>query len=406
MAANSNPQKILVTDAGRGSAITVIRSLGRRGWHVIAADSNPNSLGFRSRYANDTLVYPPADTDAQGMTQALQAAVRERKVDLLIPVTDAIILPLIEIRDSFEGICKLALPETTSLGIVTDKLKTLELADRLGVPTPRTRLVETVNEAREAAAGMGFPIVLKPQASRHYSGQTSEGFNVTYAESLDHLAEQMARFEGRCAVLLQEYYSGEGHGVELLTCEGEPLAAFQHRRLREIPISGGASSFREGVPLEPQMYEHATRLLREIRWTGLAMVEFKVGAQGPKLMEINGRVWGSLPLAVHSGVDFPALLADLLLNGKRPAEVSKSYKVGVRSRNLELDMLWMATVMVGKQRYPFLKMPSRLRGLAAFFGLFNPTYKFDIISLEDPRPGLAEIPKVLSKLTRKMKESA
>lgn len=404
--ATTNSQKILVTDAGRGSAITLIRSLGRKGWHVIAADSNPNSLGFRSRYASETLVYPPADTDAKGMIDALYKAVRERGIDLLIPVTDAIILPLVEVREEFEAICKLALPQTASLKIVTDKLKTLELADRLGVPTPRTRLVKNTDEACEAAAGMGFPIVLKPQASRQYTGQASEGFNVCYAESLDHLARQMARFEGRCSVLLQEYYSGVGYGVELLTCDGEPLAAFQHKRLREIPITGGASSFRESVALDPQMYEYATCLLREIRWTGLAMVEFKVGSQGAKLMEINGRVWGSLPLAVHSGVDFPALLADMILNGKRPEKLLNTYKLGVRSRNLELDMLWIAAVMVGKQRYPFLKMPSRLQGVAAFIGLFNPTYKYDILSLSDPRPGLAEIPKVLGKLTQKMKDSA
>jgi predicted ATP-grasp superfamily ATP-dependent carboligase len=154
------------------------------------------------------------------------------------------------------------------------------------------------------------------------------------------------------------------------------------------------------------MYEYTTRLLKEIRWTGLAMVEFKVGHQGAMLMEINGRVWGSLPLAVHSGIDFPALLADLLLNGKRPETVLNSYRLGVRSRNLELDMLWIAAVMVGKQRYPFLPMPSRLRGVSALLGLFNPTHKFDILSWDDPRPGLAEIPKVLGKLTSKMKDSA
>lgn len=402
----SQPKKILVTDAGRGSAITIIRSLGRRGWHVIAADSNPGSLGFRSRYARETLVYPPADADAKGMAAALLNAVRERGVDLLIPVTDAVILPVVEQRATFEQHCKVAVPDADNLRIVTDKLKTLELAQMLNIPTPRTKLVETTAEATAAVAQMGFPIVLKPQSSRRYSGQSSEAFNVAYAESPEHLVQQMARFEGRCPVLLQEYYAGEGHGVELLTSEGEPLAAFQHRRLREIPISGGASSFRESVALDPAMYDHATRLLQAIRWTGLAMVEFKVGKQGPKLMEINGRIWGSLPLAVHSGVDFPAMLADLYLNGACPNKIKTDYKLDVRSRNLELDMIWIASVLAGKKRFPFMKMPGRLQAIAAFVGLFNPVYKFDIISWEDPRPGLAEIPKVIRKLTSKVKDSA
>jgi predicted ATP-grasp superfamily ATP-dependent carboligase len=404
---DSHPKRILVTDTSRGSAITIIRSLGRRGWQVIAADSNPNSLGFRSRYVHETLVYPPPDTDAKGMAAALLKAVEERRVDLLIPVTDAVILPVIEQRNAFERFCKVAIPDDIeSLGIVTDKLKTLELANSLGVPTPRTKLVDTAAEALEAAEEIGFPLVLKPQSSRLYTGQSSEGFNVTYAENPDDLVMKMGRFEGRCPVLLQEYYIGTGHGVELLTWKGEPLAAFEHKRLREIPISGGASSFREGVPLDSARYDYATRLLKAIKWTGLAMVEFKVGSQGPKLMEINGRIWGSLPLAVHSGVDFPAMLVDVYLNDKRPNGVNNTYKVGVRSRNLELDMLWIASVMAGQKRYPFMQMPSRMQAVAAFLGLFNPTYKFDILSWEDPRPGMAEIPKVIRKLTSKVKDSA
>jgi hypothetical protein len=123
-------------------------------------------------------------------------------------------------------------------------------------------------------------------------------------------------------------------------------------------------------------------------------------------MEINGRVWGSLPLAVRSGMDFPARLAELYLYGP-PAEppAESRYRVGVRARNLELDMVWIASVLRGKRRYPFLAMPRRREGLAALLGLLNPAYKFDILSLEDPRPGLAEIVKIVGKFGGKLKEA-
>jgi predicted ATP-grasp superfamily ATP-dependent carboligase len=207
--------------------------------------------------------------------------------------------------------------------------------------------------------------------------------------------------------LLQEYYRGSGQGVELLMHQGRPLAAFQHKRLREVPVNGGASAFRESVPLEPDLYRHSVRLLEALNWTGLAMVEFKVGTEGPKLMEINGRVWGSLPLAVRSGMDFPARLAELYLYGSPDETPTASrYRVGVRARNLELDMVWIASVLRGKRRYPFLGMPSRRQGLAALLGLLNPASKFDILSLEDPGPGLAEIVKIVGKFRSKLKEAA
>jgi predicted ATP-grasp superfamily ATP-dependent carboligase len=398
---------VLVTDAGRGSAISIIRSLGRKGYRVIAADADARSPGFRSRYVAEQLVYPAPESAPRDLVAALLRAAHERQIDLIIPVTDAVILPLSEARAEFAGVCQIAMPDAAALDVVTNKLKTLDLAEQVGVPVPHTALVETARQALERAPALGWPIVLKPQNSRLYRDQGAiEAFTVCYAENPPRLAEQMARFEGRSAVLLQEYYRGSGQGVELLMHAGRPLAAFQHRRLREVPVNGGASAFRESVSLDGALYRHSVRLLEALNWTGLAMVEFKVGAAGPKLMEINGRVWGSLPLAVRSGMDFPGRLAELYLYGPPVEPPSESrYRVGVRARNLELDMVWIASVLRGKRRYPFLAMPPRREGLAALLGLLNPVYKFDILSLEDPRPGLAEIVKIVGKFGGKLKEA-
>ena len=153
---------ILVTDAGRGSAISIIRALGRSHWRVIAADSMPNSLGFRSRYAAETLVYPAPEQARHEFVAALLGAARDRHIDLIIPVTDAVIIPLSEARDRFEGVTKLAIPDQEALAIVTDKMKTLALAEQLGVPAPRTCLVATVQEALAQGPALGWPLVLKP----------------------------------------------------------------------------------------------------------------------------------------------------------------------------------------------------------------------------------------------------
>lgn len=409
MRKNGHQPTILVTDANRGSAISIIRSLGRRGWRVIAADSMADCLGFRSRYTWKTLLYPDAEAEPQALIDCLHQAVQQWAVDLIIPVTDAVILPLSAQRRRFEGLCRLALPEVDALEVVTNKLKTVELAQELDVPTPKTKLVHTVQEALEHGADFGWPIVLKPQNSRLYREQAAiESFTVCYAENMTQLAQQMARFEERCPVLLQEYYAGSGQGVELLMYEGRPLAAFQHKRLREVPVNGGASAFRESVALAPELYTHSVRMLKALKWTGLAMVEFKVGKEGAKLMEINGRVWGSLPLAVLSGMDFPARLAELYIQGPPPAEapLEATYAVGTRARNLALDVVWMLSVLKGKQRYPFLKMPKRREAVMAFLGLFHPGYKYDILSPSDPAPGLAELPKITRKLFAKVKDAA
>jgi predicted ATP-grasp superfamily ATP-dependent carboligase len=272
---------VLVTDAGRGSALAIIRSLGRKGCRVVAADSQARSLGFRSRYVAETWVYPAPEAAPAQYVAALRETVVERGVDLVIPVTDTALLPLSAARAELADLCKLALPEAEALHAVSDKLRTVELARELGVPVPETVLVATADEALAHAGSFDWPIVLKPMRSKVYrDGGQIDAFQVTYAGSPAELVERMRRFEGHTPVLLQEYYAGVGHGVELLMHEGRPLAAFQHERLRELPIHGGPSALRRSVPLDRAMYEHSRRLLEAVRWTGRRWSSSRWGAMG------------------------------------------------------------------------------------------------------------------------------
>jgi predicted ATP-grasp superfamily ATP-dependent carboligase len=396
------PATVLVTDAGKGSAVAIIRSLARRGLSVVAADSEPDSPGMRSRYARARLCYPVASTHPDRAVETLLEAARHFDVDLIIPVTDDLVLPLSAARDRFASVCRLALPDAAALATTSDKQATLNLAQRLGIPTPTTALVSTAGDAVPGAQ-FGWPVVVKPAASRQYRAGTIDAFTVAYANSPSELAGHLEGLAGRCSVLLQEYCPGEGHGVEVLMDGGRLLAAFQHRRLHEVPVTGGASSLRESVALDPVLLDYSVRLLGALAWTGLAMVEFKVGAGGPRLMEVNGRVWGSLPLAVKSGMDFPARLADLYLRSSPPetTEPATSYVVGRRSRNLWLETLWVATALSGRNRYPFLPGPTRAQGVAAALRLLNPGDGYDILDRHDLRPSLAELRSIATKIRRK-----
>ena len=69
-------------------------------------------------------------------------------------------------------------------------------------------------------------------------------------------------------VVLQRYHPGVGYGISLLTAAGEPLAAFQHRRVREVPPSGVMGALRVSTALDPTLYEWACQLLRAMEWTG------------------------------------------------------------------------------------------------------------------------------------------
>jgi predicted ATP-grasp superfamily ATP-dependent carboligase len=389
---SADRRHVLVTDANRGSAVAFIRSLGRRGWRVTAADFDKASAGFRSRYATDRLLYPSPIERPEAVVEAIRAAVVRHRIDLVIPITDEVGLPLSDARSRFEGLTKLALAEPDALAKAHDKGVTLALAERLGVPVPATRFVAAGDDAVAAASDLGYPVVVKPTVSRQLLVDGTIGsYAVAYATDAAELRRRLEGIGGS-SVLLQRWLPGTGLGVELLMDRGRPLAAFQHRRIHEVPPTGGASALRESVDLDPDLYDHAVKMLGELRWTGLAMVEFRRGPDGVgHLMEINGRVWGSLPLAVRAGMDFPGRLADLLLDGA-PADdapVATDYRRGVRARNLRLEVGWIGAVLLGRRRYPYLPWPSRRAAFGAIGGLLDARIGDDHMAFSDPGPGLA-----------------
>src|SRR5687768_14661134 len=124
---------VLVTDSARGSALAIIRSLGRAGYRVIAADCQKTNAGFRSRYVSERLLYPDPLEHPEACIDALLHAVHAQSIDLVLPVTDSVILPLAAVRDRFAGVTRLAIPSSGGLEVVTNKEQTVTLATRLGV---------------------------------------------------------------------------------------------------------------------------------------------------------------------------------------------------------------------------------------------------------------------------------
>jgi len=134
----------------------------------------------------------------------------------------------------------------------------------------------------------------------------------------------------------------------------------------------------------------SVQLLRKLGWWGVAMVEFRVDDSigCPYLMEINGRFWGSLQLAIDAGVNFPRLLLDLALG--KPIEC-RPYKVGVISRWWLGDLRRTLRVLRGRPAGYKGEFPGRLAGLREFFGKQPPGTLNQVFRRHDPLPACAEI---------------
>ncbi len=132
------------------------------------------------------------------------------------------------------------------------------------------------------------------------------------------------------------------------------------------------------------------------------MVEFKSGTKGARLMEINGRIWGSLPLAVASGVDFPLHLAEMLA-GQPARSMPSSYVIGRRRRSLELEVAWAAWVILGRRdpSDPSSRI-ARWRALEVLAQLPGAWREMDNYWRDDLRPLAAELLRAAGRLRRKL----
>ena len=326
--------RILITDANERAALAAARSLVAAGYEVHAAAPGRLSLAGVSRRVTPRAMGADPLADPRGYANAVARLVRELGIDVLLPVTDASVEALLEYRDELPPRVLLPLPDLRAYRHASDKAAMLQLASAAGLAVPPTLVLET------RAAGNRFPEFFPAVVKPHRSVIPADGrgvgrrrVGVSYAADAASCRAVLAGLpDGAFPVLLQQRVHGPGEGLFGLRWNGRMVATFAHRRLREKPPEGGVSVYRQSIAPPAELIAAGTKLLARLGWQGVAMVECKRDLATGRFvfMEVNGRLWGSLQLAIDAGVDFPALLVRCASGS--PGAPATSYRVGVRSR--------------------------------------------------------------------------
>src|SRR5262245_15227978 len=384
-----------VTDGTERPALAIVRALGRRGVTVIVGSEERVSLASTSRYCARRVRYPSPEHDRAGFARFLLDFIEREHVDVVLPVTDVTTHAVCTNQDQIREQAALAVPPLDAFERVSDKGMLLEHAARVGVPIPGTHFVDGLSRLREHMQGLEYPVVVKPTRSRIpiAGGWTRGAVHYAYSPAeLLHLYRTVPYLSSH-ASLVQQRIVGPGIGVFVLFNRGRLVCEFGHRRLREKPPAGGVSVLRESVAVEPEVREYAVRVLGSLGWHGVAMMEFKqdIRTGDLYLMEVNGRFWGSLQLAIDAGVDFPFLSTQLALG--RLEGGTPTYRTGVKSRWLLGDVDHLCLRLLKRSRTLQLPpaAPSRLRTLTAFFKFRQQGMRYEIERLDDLRPCLHEL---------------
>jgi len=384
---------ILILDASHKHSLTSTRSLARSGLRVALGESvgqftaNHKPPAFHSRYCAHALVLPDYILDPDGYIEAVLAFTRKHGVRVVLPVGDANITLLAPHRERFRELgSMLAVGSDAALEIANDKVRTLALADELGIPYPKSLPVTGVEDLRQAEAQWGYPYVLKPTVS--WTGKVPLRMVPTEvlseAEALEHTKRFLAT---GCEVLAQQFANGRREGVSLFIVDGEVKAHCGCIAHRTTPPLGGVSAMRESYEVPAELLDAAVSLATAIGVEGPSEVEFRRDSKGqPLLMEINARLAGTLENAVNSGVDFPMMIWQW--GTDQAIEPVKSYRTGVRTRWLAGDLRWLWDSVMMSDRPDSVPLGRGLRTVAAEF--FR-TRHYDFIDRYDMRPALAEI---------------
>lgn len=385
----------VITDVHYRMSLALIRDLAQAGVRTVCCEREgvPAPLGFVSNGTGERVLLP-----REGWPDALydlcaRLTEREGERPALLPVGAATLAVLSKERERFGAVCGLCIPTPEQLDAFNSKETVAELGERLGVPVPKRFAPETGEDISMFFGRIALPCVVKPLCGEKFGLSAAQRYVIAKTPEQGRAAfERFSELTGE-APMVQEYLSGVGLGCSVLAEEGAVRAALCHRRVREYPVSGGPSSCCVRAD-RPELEDYAARMVQETGYTGLAMFEFKEGADGaPRLLEVNPRVWGTFPLTRASRSGIPLMWHILSWNRGNPEKKPEPLPPASPFRSCKMQF-GASDLMAG---LGYLKRGKPGKALGALGDFLNPAVRDGLWEWGDPRPGLMYYRSLLKK---------
>lgn len=341
---------VLVSDHVDGrsrSAVAAVRALAAAGYRPVVTVSGGRSAAAASRSCAEVLRVPPAGSP--GHRETIEHYLATHAGSVVLAASDAVLV-------------ELELPGAQ----LVDKSALPKLAADAGLSVPATREFPSGAVLLAAAHELEYPIVVKAAV------KTGAGDNTRRINSAADLADAVEDIPD--AVVAQPFATGAIRAVCGVVHEGRLLAAVHQTYLRIWPAGCGTASAAVTSDPDRDLEDRLPQLLAG--HTGV----FQVQLIGEEVIDINPRVYGSLPLAVAAGANLPAI-ACRAAAGVLPDGIVRG-RPGVRYRWLEGDL----RRLLHDVRSRALTHGEAARALRPRRGTAH-----SVESLRDPGPGLIRL---------------
>lgn len=354
--------KIILLGANDRGLLAIAKELSKR-FYIIAVDWQDMHVKH-SKFIDEYIVISNIENDATQFVNDLINISKTKNVKYILPINDA----ALEVCDKFfDSISKVS----TIMGYLKqqyiyshNKYTLLETAQQLNIKTPKSKLINSLNEFNDfiKTGKLHFPLVCKPIHSKLIKDNKLYSFNVKIVNNEKEIIDFFRENINNISIIIQEYISkGTGVGFNFLSIDGISKKHYAHQRITE-PLNGGQSSYRKTIKLEKyNILETSNKIINKINWTGIGMLEYKMKDGKLYLMELNGRVWGSVMLGTFSGINIPNYFINNYFFSKQ-LSTTNNYKIRYL-RNLKLDIKYII------ERFKETKNPIIL--IKWFFSLFK-----------------------------------
>lgn len=371
--------RTVVFDGHASEAVAAVQSLGRLGADITVVANSPGAVALRSRYAKRWVILEAHDPRFDRLlTSCIDGA-----SDVVILSTEASLVRGAARATSSSARQRCTLPPQFSLELMLDKPRTTRHAESVGIAVPRSTVIDSVDAI---ASVPQYPVVLKPTRSKVWIDGRVRHLSVCIAQDDRQRRTFLDGMLPIVPVQQQEFVGGRDIAVAVVYERSILRWVFAYERIRTFPREGGVGTYRRTANVDSSLLSAVKRLFDPLEWHGPAMIEFRVPlAEPPLLIEVNPRLWGSVPLAVAAGADFPAAIAALALG--RPPPPQPHYRVPLYGRNIVGELRRCRTDNRGEASI-VRPVTSAMRELGS---VLLGKERWDHFSLTDPRVAVAVI---------------
>lgn len=382
--------------------LNIIRELDKDKISVIGIGKNNCSVGAKSKHLEK---YYHRKKDVNEFVQQINKLIEEHKANALMAISESDIEILNAHRDQIVPV-EFMFAEKEQMDLVLNKDKTYKIAEDIGINIPKTFKIKSLSEFENISNKLDFPVVIKWSNPQDIIKKLSKSGVVLekaeYAYSLEELKLILKKYEpvGEFP-LVQTYCPGHGLGQFFLFHDNYVIRKFQHERIHEWPPEGGVSTHCQSLSLNlhSELFSKSIELLKRINWQGIAMVEYRIDPKSNKsyLMEINGRFWGSYPLAYHSRAKFAPLYYRAVIDGEQPKEPPPSSNIYCRymiPETKRLMKIFLNPNSIEDKNYEVTRWADLLTYITSFFRMHS---RYFVFSITDPKPFLYDVLQALKK---------